>query len=351
MLANLVILATSRFGALTPAETKLLQAVPTGAIAVCGATGDLDDPSNEPAKEDWSSDRNVRGLVIRWLCTDPVTRQAIGSNGFQVFGAQIIALDLSRVTAPFPLSFVRCRFLHFANFVAAETTELDLTGSSMTAVLADGLTVNGNIFLRQGFRTEGEVRLVNAKIRGPLDCTKAVLTNPGKIALHANGIATGGSVFLSDGFRAEGEVHLSNAQISSNLVCDNGAFINPAGIALNANAMNVVGSMFLRRAFRVEGELNLVNARIASTLECENGELANPGKIALRAYGLRTLGSVFFRNGLRAEGAASLLAAEIGGSRECDRRVFINPARASEPGTGTALNADRVRVEGYVFLR
>src|SRR5260370_26487313 len=195
MLPNLVILGSSRYGALSHEEAKLLQAVPTGDFAVCGAAGDLDDPSNDPAREDWSSDRNVRGLVIRWLCTDRAPRQAIGSNGIQVFGAQIIALDLSRVTAPFPLSCVRCRFRHFTNFVGAETTELDLTGSWMTAVLADGLTVNGNIFLRQGFRAEGEVRLVNAKIRGPLDCTKAVLTNPGKIALHANGIATGGSVF------------------------------------------------------------------------------------------------------------------------------------------------------------
>jgi hypothetical protein len=349
---NLLILATSRFGPLTAAETKLLQAIPTGALAVCGTTGDLDDPSNDPAREEhWTSNRNVRGSIIRWICTDPAVRQLITINGIQLFGAQIVALDLSRVIAPFPLGFVRCRLIHVFNLVGAETIELDLAGSSTPGFLADGLTVKGNMFLRQGFRAEGEVRLVSAKISGTLDFTKAVLTNPGKIALHANGIATGGSVFLSDGFRAEGEVHLAHAQISGNLVCDNGAFINPAGIALNSNAMNVAGSMLLRNGFRVEGELNLVNARIGSTLECENGTLVNPRKIALRAYGLRTLGSVFFRNGLRAEGEVSLLGADIGGSLECNAGIFINPALASEPGTGTALNADRVHVNGYVFLR
>ena len=66
--------------------------------------------------------------------------------------------------------------------------------------------MEGSVFLRDGFKAEGQVRLLGATIGGNLDCGKGQFTKAEGNALHADGVRVEGSVFLRDCFKAEGQV-------------------------------------------------------------------------------------------------------------------------------------------------
>jgi hypothetical protein len=167
-----------------------------------------------------------------------------------------------------------------------------------------------------------------------------------------------GSVCLMQGFHAEGEVCLVSAKIGCDLNCEDGTFTNPSGRALYANSIKVQGCVFLRNGFRAFGEVRLLDAQIDGTLECDQGIFNNPlvlvpgpghtvksaPGIALYADRIKVQGSVYLRNNVEAEGEVRLLDAQIEGTLECDQSTFKSKS-------GTAIYLDRIRVHGGVFLR
>src|SRR5947209_26247 len=100
---DLLELARARFGDLSKAETKLLEAAPQGKFALCGPNYDWDDPANDPAKAgEWGAEREVRADLIRWTCVNQTAREQVDPKGIQVFGAKVVGkLDLSYAAVPF----------------------------------------------------------------------------------------------------------------------------------------------------------------------------------------------------------------------------------------------------------
>jgi hypothetical protein len=170
-----------------------------------------------------------------------------------------------------------------------ERGEVETVPGTGTALNAQGINVKGNIFLRQGFHSQGEVRLANAQIGANLDCHSGKFDNVlqtraaegGKVqvvlgtgtALNADGINVKGSVFLRQGFDARGEVRLPGAQIAGNFECDGGRFARFVGTgkALNAGRINVRGSVFFRTEFHAQNEVWIVGAQIGGNLDCVAG--------------------------------------------------------------------------------
>jgi hypothetical protein len=188
--------------------------------------------------------------------------------------------------------------------------------------------------LRNGFRAEGEVQLQNAQIAGFLDCSGASFLNPprGEVpgsgtALVADGVIVNGNLILSHGFRSEGAVSLQNAQIGGDLYCSGGSFLNPprkdlssSGMALNADSVIVKGDLLLGNAFHSEGAVSLRNAQIGGTLYCEGGTFLNPpgqnlpgSGMALQASTITVNGNAQLSDGFRAEGKVDLTIAHIAG--------------------------------------
>jgi len=94
------------------------------------------------------------------------------------------------------------------------------------ALRADGVKVGGSVFLRTNFQSKGEVRLMGAVIGGNLECDGSKFENPSmqsstraESALNANGASVKGDVFLRRGFRSEGDVTFVGAQIGGDLEC------------------------------------------------------------------------------------------------------------------------------------
>lgn len=96
----------------------------------------------------------------------------------------------------------------------------------------DGIEVAMGVYLQNGFKAKGEVRFPGAKIGGQFSCIGAEFEHrTGEqqwgMALVCDGMEVNGSVFLRDGFKSRGEVRLQGANISGFLDCRGGEFHNP----------------------------------------------------------------------------------------------------------------------------
>jgi sRNA-binding regulator protein Hfq len=342
-------LARARFPDLTAAEIKLVRAASKGEFAVCGPNVNWNDPANDSSEaEGWGPERQIRADLIRWLCVDRRAKKLVDPKGIQVFGAKIPdPLDLDNVTIPFRLALLKCRLMQALSLQDAQMPILVLQGTRVRSVTADRMIVKGSVFLRNGFHAEGEVRLLNARIGGVLDCGGARFENPPQKgredsghALTADGAVVKGGVCLNKNFSAKGEVRLLGAQIQGDLSCHGGNFENPvqeevpeSGKALSADGAVIKGSVFLNSfnaegdmevRFSAKGEVRFLGARIGGNLACIGATFQNPPKIgvqnsgtALNAERVAVDGHIFLRNGFDATGDVKLLGAQIGGGLDC----------------------------------
>jgi hypothetical protein len=336
-------LARDRFRHLSAAEVKLLRAAQGGEWAFCGPSESGDDPRNDPSKADqeWGSSRQIRAVLISWLCVDRRARDQVTPIGIWVHAAKLTGgLSLEYAAVPFPLSFLNCRLTDAAFFLSAEVPELSFQGSWVQMLGLQRARVRGSIFLRNRFRAEGEVQLQNVEIAGFLDCSGGIFMNPPRkgvsnsgTALAADGITVNGNLFLNSGFHSEGAVRLLNAQIGGDLDCAGGRFINPStkelsgsGIALSAVSMTVKGDLLLSSGFHSEGAVDLSNAQIDGNLNCSGGTFVNPpikdlssSGTALQASTVMVKRNAQFSDDFRAEGRVDLTVTRIG-----DDLVFRN---------------------------
>ena len=77
------------------------------------------------------------------------------------------------------------------------------------------------------------VRLYAARIGGNLECDGAHFINPEGISIHAERAQVNGYVFLRGGFHSDGSVRLTGITVGSNLVCSGAQFISKQGVALD----------------------------------------------------------------------------------------------------------------------
>ena len=130
------------------------------------------------------------------------------------------------------------------------TGSLSLSGAKLTnktgpALAGVRLQVNGGLFLSKGFRALGHgecgaVQLWRARITGPLTLSGAELTNKVGPALHGDRLQVDSDLFLDDGFRATGYVRLSGARIGGLLTLRDARLIsNEDGFVVDLGDMEV----------------------------------------------------------------------------------------------------------------
>ena len=304
-------LARERFEDLTQAEEAMVRAAGDGTIANCTLGESDTDPAHA---EQWSEHRVIRADRIAWLCTEADASARVSHHGIQVKAARIEGeLDLRDAEVGFSLYFESCAVLNRINLHGAQVKNLYLPGTHTRALKADGLKVGGPVLLRNGFKADGEVRLVGATIGSNLECDASEFTKPEGYALIAAGVKVDGDVFLRNAFKAQGQVCLLGATIGGALDCQKGEFTNRDGKALNAAQIKVGQSVFLHRGFKARGGVSLRGASIGGPLDCEKGEFNNPNGDALSADGIKVDGAVYLRDGFKAVGRVDFARADVGG--------------------------------------
>ncbi len=355
-------LVTNRFGKLSLAEERLIDAAANGETADCtGLSGD---------------DKNIRGDLLSWLCTNPQATAQLTYHGVGVVGAVIEKeFNLEWAKIEFPIRAWNCVFRDAFNLNNSHMSFLSLAGNSVKELDANTAHFEGSVHLRNGFKAEGGVNLESAKIDGSLDCSGGQFVGSDKVlALNANGAEVKGHVFLRNGFKAVGGVDLVTARIDGNLECGGGRFFGTGeNLALNANSVEVKGIVLLNNGFKAEGGVDLTSAAIEGNFECNGGQfIGNDKAVALSGNGAEVKHNVFLRDGFKAEGGVNLQGAKIHGTLECGGGQFIGKdkvpafdARAvgidgNLDCSGTqfvgsdkmlALNGNDAEVKGYVFLK
>jgi len=365
---NLEELARNKFLKLSAAEERVVRAASEGTITDCRDLGGGDEPGKangtpEASDVKWPDACSVRADLIRWLCVDREAREQVDPKGVHIRGARISEpLDLSFTNVPFPLVLVGCRLEQNLDLKSAKIPLLSLEGSWTQSIDADGLKSDGDVFMRDGFHAEGEVRLLGATIGGDLSARCGTFKNPNGCALSADRVKVAGSVFLGNGFSAEGSVRLTGATIGGNLDATHGTFKRPSGkalnpdgteneSALNSKRIKVSGSVLLSDGFSAEGKVELDGATIGGDLDASDGTFKSSKSEkgpdttgnALTADGIKVIGDVLLSDHFITEGEVRLLGAEIGGNLDAGGGRFRN-------SNGDALSADGIKVRGDMFL-
>jgi hypothetical protein len=196
---KLISTISERFADLTEAEKLLLRAAAQGVAAdYRDGSAELDNPSKA---DQWREKRVLRAEVIRDLCSTSKVWNSAGNGKIEIVGAMIagrLTLDYGKLDLP--LCFAHCMFSEEISLRYATLHTLDLEGTHVRGIKADGVRTEGSVRLRRGFRTDGAVSLYESNITGDLDCRDGKFINPGQDALLMSSANIGGHVLLSDGF-------------------------------------------------------------------------------------------------------------------------------------------------------
>jgi sRNA-binding regulator protein Hfq len=277
---KLIELAKKRFEDFGEADEVLFTAVADGTLANYTEGGDKDKIENAGG---WTERRIIKANRIEWLCRDRQAKELVTDKGILVKGAKIEGVvDISFAEIPFPLGFSRCVFTEVINIQHSRIKDLSLNGSHTRSIWADGVKVEGGVFLRDGFKAKGVVRFPRATIGGDFDCTVGEFINKDESVIIADGMGIEGTVFLKNGFKAEGAVSFIGAEIGGDFDCEKGEFINEKGNAILANKMFVKGSVYLRKGFKAKGEVCFRGATIGRLFSWSDVELMDKTELDLR---------------------------------------------------------------------
>lgn len=152
------------------------------------------------------------------------------------------------------------------------------------AVVADRIHVQGNLELDDGCDTTGTVRLPGAVVGGYVRLSGARLTGPYPepdrgVALLGDGIEIGGDLEARESGRGplvcHGQLRLVDAHVRGSASLSGARLLAPDHDAFNGDRLRVGGELYLR-GIRCAGTLRLQNAEIGATLDCTGATFSRP---------------------------------------------------------------------------
>ncbi|WP_372667998.1 hypothetical protein [Amycolatopsis kentuckyensis] len=270
---------------LTDLERELVDAARRGTTLKCSDL-DLDQLHGTDAPE-----YCLRGQVVRELLLGH--HGELDPRGVWVEGARIIGeIDLRYAEAKVGLCLHRCLVDGSTRFRGAHLPWLYLVGTRVGGFSANGLHLDGDLLLRDGFTCSGvdplgAVRLLSARIGGNLELDGARLSHQTGPALAAELLRVDGSLFLRDGFTAigagdSGAVRLLGAHVGGVLDLGGAQVTNATGPALHAERVRVEASLYMRNGFAGTGAgslgaVRLSGASIGGQLSLRGAQLINTG--------------------------------------------------------------------------
>ncbi|QOV33307.1 hypothetical protein IM697_24050 [Streptomyces ferrugineus] len=241
----------------------------------------------------------------------PISAQALqqavaehdpGLGPCRIQGARVVGpVELSHRQLEFGLELVRCRFLGPVDLRGLSATSLDLSGSTVPALLADGLAVDGDVRLSgcvvgtrpgepmalgteaavvrdaaQGPHrvaepsAEAPLRLADARIAGSLAAEGLRLHSSGLWSVFAPRLRVDGAV-QGRGLEATGAVYLRDARIA------HAVYFNAAQVGgIDATGLSCGRGFYADWGFHSRGQILLRGAVVESVVTFHDATLAGP---------------------------------------------------------------------------
>jgi len=335
-------------------ERALVDALTSGCVVECSKL------STEQLGATDNPRYTIRAELLRELVLGR-SGERLDPRGVRVHGARIMGtLDLTHVPAAVGIELRGCFFERAVLLASAHLPWLTLASSHLSALDCDGLHVDGDVLLGDGFTATGQsdcgaVRLLGAHVRGQLNFNGARLTNETGPALIGDGLRVDGDVFgggfIATGYGELGAVRLPGAHIIGQLNLNGAELANQAGPALIGDGLHVDGGLVLAEGFTATGHyergaVRLPGAHISGQLNLDGAALINPVGPALIGDHLDVNGGVFLdgftATGYGEDGVVRLPDTHITGQLNLDRAELTNP-------TGPAFIGDHLRVDSDMF--
>jgi hypothetical protein len=257
----------------------------------------------------------IRPEFLRWLAIDQDAALYIDPNGIRVFNATLPGdLNLRGCHVRVPLILFHCTVHGEIMLQSAETKSLLLFDSSVdNGVFADIAVVNGALFFSKCVFS-GAIVLRHAHVSSALNFTGSKLCVSDGFAFAADSTVIGGAVFLKDGFESNGPIRMPATQINGDLDFHGAKLLPLQGDALSAHGANIEGNVWLNGNFQSSGSIRFDGAKIAGSLFCEYATLSATNGSTLSIGGSMIGGNVYLRKGFESYGLVSLQSAHIEGS-------------------------------------
>ncbi len=210
-------------GPLSAAEKIVLETCGNGDAAKIGDT----------LPSEMTDTTRVRAGLIRYMMLGGCDTHPSHERGVRIEGAWIDGeINLDFCKSALRLRLDGCAIPNGLTCGLAELIELSLKRCSVSEIFAQSATIKGNVFLSEGFQSNGKVDFLGATIGGQLNLASALMHHANGKAFNGQSLRINGDVFVIDGFTAVGEIDLNGANFER-LVFNDATLNNPHGNALS----------------------------------------------------------------------------------------------------------------------
>jgi hypothetical protein len=333
---------------LLPVEDVLLQACAEG--QACNALPAALAPAARLARfRAFKSAARVRAGFLRFLALGGDDSAPVHEAGVDLTNAYIDdKIDLRGAKCIGRLALTKCYVDGALEIEDASLGILYLVGSRVKGIVGDRAKIAGSVFLRDGFVSNGTVKLFSAKIDGSVQCAGGKIRGGAQQqALVCTAANIGGNVLLNERFSSTGSIWLNGADIRGDLRCETGSFTNRHGPALNCDGARISGSLRVTDATTI-GAVSLINARVGADLDGARCSLTNAAGNALVGDAATISGGVNLGRAT-STGLVSFAKARIGADLDC-RGAALTGSDDGKGGHGTALDSSAAIIGGSVLL-
>lgn len=168
------------------------------------------------------------------------------------------------------------------------------------AFVADELNVKGGA-LFNGMTVQGGMTMLVANIGLNLAFRNTKLVCGPQFALYAHGLRVGRTLYLSEGFRSAGQVRLRDAHIGADLDCRGATFSatksSKNNVVLNIDGSRIAGKLFwtkpsdqadipqsLRKHIKATGTIVFTNAKVGQLADSEESWAGCDGDLCLDGF-------------------------------------------------------------------
>ena len=218
-----------------------------------------------------------------------------------------------------------------------------LLGEGAPAVMARGITVNGDIRFHENCMVAGTVDISKANVSGRLSAGSATFDGKGKTALQADAAIFNGGISCIK-TKALGEIRFLEAHIKGAADFTAANLDNGNEDAFSADRAVVEGPLILADGFVAKGTVRFPGARISDDVDLTGAELISPEKCCLMAEGVHIQAGMRFEEGFCAKGEVHLTGMNVGGDLTMVGSRFDN-------SEGQTITAARIVVQGAFKLK